>query len=180
MNRCCWANTKNEKYISYHDNEWGKVKHDDKELFEALVLECFQAGLSWEIILNKRESFREAFDDFDYNKIINYDDIKVEELLNNSGIIRHRLKIASTITNAKIFMNIQEEFGTFSNYIWGFTNNKVILNEDDSIKVSSEISDKISKDLKKRGMKFVGTKTIYSYLQAIGIVNDHEINCDFR
>lgn len=180
MNRCRWVNMKNEKYISYHDKEWGEVNHDEKELFEFLVLECFQAGLSWEIILNKRESFREAFDDFDYNKVINYDDIKVEELLNNPGIIRHKLKITSTITNAKIFMEIQKEFGTFSNYIWGFTNNKVILNEDNNIKVSSEISDKISKDLKKRGMKFVGTKTIYSYLQAIGMVNDHEINCNFR
>lgn len=180
MNRCDWVNLDNDKYVAYHDNEWGKPIYDDKVLFEFLLLECFQAGLSWEIILNKREHFREAFDDFDVIAISKYEDSKIDRLMGNANIIRHRLKIVSAVNNAKVFIEIQEEYGSFAKYIWGFTDNKIIMNEDDNIKSSSEVSDKISKDLKKRGMKFVGSITIYSYLQAVGIVNDHALACDFR
>lgn len=179
MKRCKWLNEKNEKYVYYHDHEWGVANYDDDYMFEFLILESFQAGLSWETILNKRENFRQAFDNFDYKKIANYDENKITELLNNSGIIRNKLKINAAIKNAKVFMEIQNEFNSFSNYIWSFTNNKVIKNTDDKLKTSSELSDKISKELIKRGMKFVGTTIIYSYLQAIGIINDHELDCDF-
>lgn len=179
MKRCKWLNEKNEKYVYYHDHEWGVANYDDDYMFEFLILESFQAGLSWETILNKRENFRQAFDNFDYRKIANYDENKITELLNDSGIIRNKLKINAAIKNAKIFMEIQNEFNSFSNYIWSFTNNKVIKNTDDKLKTRSELSDKISKDLIKRGMKFVGTTIIYSYLQAIGIINDHELDCDF-
>lgn len=177
--RCKWVNLKNPLYIKYHDNEWGVPHHDDKYMFEFLVLESFQAGLSWECVLNKREAFRKAFDNFDYNKISNYDEKKIEELCNNSEIIKNRLKIKATVNNAKIFIEIQKEFGSFLNYIWAFSNNKVIKNIDDNFKTTSELSDRVSKDLKKRGMKFVGSIIIYSYLQAIGIINDHELECDF-
>lgn len=179
MKRCKWLNEKNEKYVYYHDHEWGVANYDDDYMFEFLILESFQAGLSWETILNKRENFRQAFDNFDYRKIANYDENKITELLNNSGIIRNKLKINAAIKNAKVFMEIQNEFNSFSNYIWSFTNNQVIKNTDDKLKTSSELSDKISKDLIKRGMNFVGTTIIYSYLQAIGIINDHELDCDF-
>lgn len=179
MKRCKWLNEKNEKYVYYHDHEWGVANYDDDYMFEFLILESFQAGLSWETILNKRENFRQAFDNFDYKKIANYDENKITELLNNSGIIRNKLKINAAIKNAKVFMEIQNEFNSFSNYIWSFTNNQVIKNTDDKLKTRSELSDKISKDLIKRGMKFVGTTIIYSYLQAIGIINDHELDCDF-
>ena len=179
MKRCKWLNEKNEKYVYYHDHEWGVANYDDDYMFEFLILESFQAGLSWETILNKRENFRQAFDNFDYKKIANYDENKITELLNNSGIIRNKLKINAAIKNAKVFMEIQNEFNSFSNYIWSFTNNQVIKNTDDKLKTSSELSDKISKDLIKRGMRFVGTTIIYSYLQAIGIINDLELDCDF-
>ena len=179
MKRCKWLNEKNEKYVYYHDHEWGVANYDDDYMFEFLILESFQAGLSWETILNERENFRQAFDNFDYKKIANYDENKITELLNNSGIIRNKLKINAAIKNAKVFMEIQNEFNSFSNYIWSFTNNQVIKNTDDKLKTRSELSDKISKDLIKRGMKFVGTTIIYSYLQAIGIINDHELDCDF-
>lgn len=179
MKRCKWLNEKNEKYVYYHDHEWGVANYDDDYMFEFLILESFQAGLSWETILNKRENFRQAFDNFDYKKIANYDENKITELLNNSGIIRNKLKINAAIKNAKVFMEIQNEFNSFSNYIWSFTNNQVKKNTDDKLKTRSELSDKISKDLIKRGMKFVGTTIIYSYLQAIGIINDHELDCDF-
>ena len=159
MNRCKWLNLNNPIYVRYHDEEWGKPKYNDKELFELLILEMFQAGLSWECILNKRDSFRLAFDNFDYNIISNYNDDKVNELLNNKNIIRNK------------------QYKTFSNYIWSFTNNQIIKNMDDTLKVSSDLSDEISKDLKRRGMKFVGTIIIYSYLQAIGIIDDHELSC---
>ena len=178
MNRCSWVNEKNEIYIKYHDEEWGVPSYDDKYLFEMLFLESFQAGLSWECVLNKREYFREAFDNFDYKKIANYSEEKIQELMKNKNIIRNRLKIKAVIENAKIFIKIQKEYETFSNYIWKFTNKKVIRNEDDIIKTTSPLSDEISKDLQKRGMKFVGSTIIYSYLQAIGIINDHEKNCD--
>lgn len=179
MKRCKWVNLNNKIYVDYHDNEWGKEEHDDRMLFELLILEGFQAGLSWECVLNKREYFREAFDNFDYIKISKYDSGKIFELLNNPNIIRNKLKINAAITNAKAFMEIQKEFGSFDKYIWSFTNYKVVKNIDDNFKTTSELSDKISKDLKKRGMKFVGSTIIYSYLQAIGIINDHELNCDF-
>lgn len=177
--RCKWVNEKNEVYIKYHDEEWGVPSFDDSYLFEMLVLESFQAGLSWECILNKRENFRKAFDGFDYTKIAKYTDKKIEELRQNSGIVRNRLKINATINNAKIFMEIQKEFGSFSNYIWSFTDGKVVKNIDDNFKTTSPLSDEISKDLIKRKMKFVGSTIIYSYLQAIGMINDHEINCDW-
>lgn len=179
MRRCKWVNLKNERYISYHDNEWGKPTYDDKVLFEFLILELFQAGLSWECILNKRERFRTTFDEFDYVKISKYDDDKINELLQNKNIVRNRLKIKATIENAKVFIKIQKEYGSFSNYIWKFTNNQVIKNKDNLIKTNSPLSDKISRDLKERGMKFVGTTIIYSYLQAIGIIDDHELECDW-
>ena len=177
MNRCKWLNLNNPIYVRYHDEEWGQPKYNDKELFELLILEMFQAGLSWECILNKRDSFRLAFDNFDYNIISNYNDDKVNELLNNKNIIRNKLKINATINNAKVFIEIQKEYKTFSNYIWSFTNNQIIKNMDDTLKVNSDLSDEISKDLKRRGMKFVGTIIIYSYLQAIGIIDDHELGC---
>lgn len=180
MNRCKWVNLNNKLYIDYHDKEWGKPSYDDNHLFEMLVLEMFQAGLSWECILNKRKYFKEAFDNFDYNIISKYDNKRVEDLLNNKNIIRNRLKIESAINNAKAFIKVREEYNTFSNYIWSFTNNKIIYNTDDNIKVSSSLSDMIAKDMKKRGFKFLGTKIIYSYLEAIGIINDHELKCDYR
>ena len=177
MKRCKWVNLNNKLYIDYHDKEWGVPTHDDKLLFELLLLESFQAGLSWETILNKREHFRLAFDNFDYNIISNYDTKKIEELLNNKDIIRCKRKINAVINNAKIYIDIIKEWGSFSNYIWHFTNNKVIINTNDELPVRSELSDTISKDLKKKGMKYVGSIIIYSYLQAIGIVNDHELSC---
>lgn len=177
MCRCSWVNMNNLLYIKYHDLEWGRPHYDDSYLFEFLLLESFQAGLSWECILNKREYFRLAFDNFDYNKISCYSDEKVEKLCNNKDIIRNKLKIKASINNAKVFINIQSEFGSFSNYIWHFTNGQVIKNKDNCFKSSSELSDLVSKDLKKRGMKFVGSTIIYSYLQAIGVIDDHELEC---
>ena len=177
MKRCSWVDENSPIYIKYHDEEWGIPKYDDRELFELLILEGFQAGLSWITVLKKREAFRKAFDNFDVKKVAEYNQAKVEELLRNVGIIRSRNKIESAIKNAKIFIEIQKEFGSFSNYIWAFTDNKIIKNTDDKFKVSSPLSDKISKDLKLKGMKYVGTVIIYSYLQSIGIVNDHETTC---
>lgn len=175
--RCQWVEGKEEIYLNYHDNEWGKAVFDDKILFEMLILECFQAGLSWITILKKRESFRKAYDNFDIEKIINYDEDKVEELMNNELIIRNKLKIEASINNAKIFKEIQKEFGSFSNYIWGFTDNKIIKNTEENYQTKSYTSDIITKDLKKRGMKFVGSVTIYSYLEAIGIIDNHTAEC---
>lgn len=174
VKRCVWCNLNNKLYIDYHDNEWGKPLYDDHKLFELLILESFQAGLSWECVLNKRQYFKEAFDDFDYYKISNYNDDKIKELLNNKNIIRNKLKILATVNNSKVFINIQKEFKTFSNYIYSFTNGKTIYEND---KTKSELSDLISNNLKKRGMKFIGTTIIYSYLQAIGIINSHDVNC---
>lgn len=176
MNRCSWVND-NPLYIRYHDEEWGVASYDDGYLFEMLLLESFQAGLSWECILNKRENFREAFDNFDYNKISKYDENKINELINNKGIIRNKLKINAAINNSKIFIKIQKEYGTFSKYIWSFTNNKIIIHNGVKLYTRNSLSDRISEDLKKRGMKFVGTVIIYSYLQAIGVIDDHEIDC---
>lgn len=180
-NRCGWA--KGEKDILYHDTEWGVPSHDDGYIFEMLILEGFQAGLSWNTILQKRENFKKAFDNFDYMKISEYDETKLNELLQNQGIIRNRLKINSTVTNARAFMKVQEEFGSFAKYIWNFTDEKRIINkwkELSEVPATSELSDKISKDLKKRGFKFVGSTIIYSFLQAIGIIDDHLISCPYK
>lgn len=174
MNRCEWCNLDNEKYIEYHDNEWGKPNFNDDYLFEMLILESFQAGLSWECVLNKREEFRKAYDNFDINKVINYDEKKINELLSNKGIIRNKLKIIASINNAKIFRNIVSEFGTFYDYLKVFTGGKIYYEED---RTHSLISDNISKDLSRRGMKFVGTTIIYSFLQAVGIIYSHSKNC---
>ncbi|WP_296885563.1 DNA-3-methyladenine glycosylase I [uncultured Methanobrevibacter sp.] len=172
--RCSWVEGKEEIYIKYHDEEWGVAKYNDDILFEMLVLESFQAGLSWITILKKREAFKEAFDNFNIEKIINYDESKVHELLENENIIRHEGKIRATINNAKVFKDIQKEEGSFSNYIWGFTDGKIIKAE---YKTKSDLSDDIAKDLKKKGMKFVGSTTIYSYLEAIGIIDNHTKDC---
>ncbi len=172
-NRCSWV-TDDEIYINYHDHEWGIPTHDDAELFEMLILESFQAGLSWITILKKRENFKKAFDDFDVEKVANYDEDKVGELLKNEGIIRHKGKITSAINNAKIFIEIQEEFDSFDNYIWSFTKGRIIKGE---FLTESELSKTISKDLKKRGMKFVGPTIIYSYLESIGVIDNHQKDC---
>ncbi len=177
MKRCFWVDERSEIYVKYHDEEWGVPKHDDRELFELLVLESFQAGLSWITVLKKRDAFRDAFDNFDVKKVASYGEEKIAELLQNPGIIRSRGKIAAAISNAKIFIEIQKEFGSFSNYIWSFTENKVIKLDYENLPASTPLSDKISKDLKMRGMKYVGTVIIYSYLQAIGVVDDHEKGC---
>lgn len=174
MNRCFWCNTDNPLYIEYHDHEWGILNLNDEYLFEMLILESFQAGLSWECILNKRENFRKAYDNFDIDKVINYDDTKINELLNNKDIIRNKLKICASINNAKIFKNIIAKYGTFSNYLKSFTKGKIIY---ETGKTTNKLSDDISKDLQTKGMKFVGSTIIYSYLQAIGIINSHEPNC---
>ena len=155
--RCHWAEDVEEIYVKYHDDEWGVPTFDERELFEMLVLESFQAGLAWITILKKRENFRIAFDNFDVEKVANYDDEKVEELRNNAGIIRHKGKINAAINNAKIFIEIQKEFGSFSNYIWHFTDNETLRDTEENYLTNSPLSDKIAKDLKKRGMKFVGT-----------------------
>ncbi|MBS5805189.1 MAG: DNA-3-methyladenine glycosylase I [Acinetobacter sp.] len=177
MKRCFWVDEKSEIYVKYHDEEWGVPNHNDRDLFELLILEGFQAGLSWITVLKKREAFRKAFDNFDVTKVSEYDEEKINALLENKDIIRSRGKITAAINNAKIFIEIQKEFGSFSNYIWGFTDNKVIKNTTGEIPVKTELSDMVSKDLKKRGMKYTGSVIIYSYLQAVGVVNDHDINC---
>lgn len=172
--RCKWCNLKNKLYVKYHDDEWGQPTYDDNKLLELLILESFQAGLSWECILNKREAFRKAFDNFDIDKICKYDDEKINDLLNNKYIVRNKLKINAAINNCKVFKKIQNEYQSFSNYIWHFTNNIIIYEND---KTTSNLSDTISGDLKRRGMKFVGSTIIYSYLQAIGIIYSHEPQC---
>ena len=174
MQRCSWLNLNNPLYVKYHDEEWGVPVYDDHKLFEMLLLESFQAGLSWECVLNKREAFKKAFDNYNYKKIKDYNEEKQKEFMNNKNIIRNKRKISATIKNAKIFMEIQKEYNSFSNYLWHFTNNKIIY---ETGKTTSNLSDQISKDLKKRGMSFVGTTIIYSYLQAIGMINSHEKNC---
>jgi DNA-3-methyladenine glycosylase I len=172
--RCRWANPKNERYIRYHDEEWGIPVHDDRKLFEMLILESFQAGLSWECVLNKREAFREAFDGFDLEKICAYDETKLESLRNTDGIIRNRLKIQAAVTNAQVFRKIQREYGSFSDYLWHFTDSRTIYK---NARTSSPLSDEVSKDLRKRGMKFVGTTVVYAYLQAVGVISSHENGC---
>jgi len=177
--RCTWCGT-DPLYVEYHDTEWGIPVYDDAKLFEFLILETFQAGLSWITILRKRENFRKAFDAFDYKKIANYKEAKYEELLLNEGIVRNKLKIKATISNAVAFMEIQKEFGSFSKYIWAFTDGEPIKNTSKSlneIPATTTISTLISKDLKKRGFKFVGPTVIYAHMQATGMVNDHVVDC---
>ena len=174
--RCSWVNLSNKNYIRYHDEEWGKPLHDDKKLYELLILESFQAGLSWECILNKRENFRAAFDGFDIDKVVAYDEVKKQELLSNVGIIRNRRKIDAAIKNSGVYKAIQAEFGSFDAYIWLFTGGKVVY-EDFTVRTTSPLSDKISKDLTKRGMTFVGSTIIYSFLLAMGVINAHSKDC---
>ena len=182
MKRCEWCG-EDPLYVKYHDEEWGVPVHDDRTLFEFLVLEGAQAGLSWITILRKREGYRKAYDDFDVQKVASYDESKIEELLINPDIVRNKLKVRSSVNNAKLFMEIQKEFGSFDSYIWSFTDGKQIINRWEDISqmpVTSELSDNVSRDLKKRGFKFTGSTIIYSYLQAVGIINDHTIWCSFR
>ncbi len=177
--RCGWCGT-DALYQKYHDEEWGKPVYDDDKIFEFLILESFQAGLSWITILRKRENFRKAFDDFDYQKIATYSDAKVEALMQDAGIIRNRLKILATINNAQKFMEVQKEFGTFSKYIWGFVGGKPLVNNRKILKeipATTEVSDALAKDLKKRGFKFMGSTVVYAHMQATGMVNDHIEDC---
>lgn len=174
MKRCKWCNLNNINYVKYHDEEWGIPNFDDKYLFEMLILESFQAGLSWECVLNKRKFFKECYDNFDIDKICLYDESKINELLQNKNIIRNKLKIKASIENAKIFKNIVNEYGSFYNYLKIFTKGNIFFEVN---LTSSDLSDNISKDLIKKGMKFVGTTIIYSYLQAIGVINSHEEDC---
>ena len=178
--RCPWAKPGNKAYIEYHDREWGVPVHDDRTLFEFLVLEAFQAGLSWEIILNKREAFREAFSQFDAEQIARFDQQAVKTLLANKGIIRNRQKIEATINNAVQFLAIQQAFGSFDSYIWQFVDGKPLVNHwksMDQVPANTRLSDTISKDLKQRGFKFMGTTIVYSHMQATGMVNDHIVSC---
>ena len=177
--RCDWC-VGDPLYEAYHDQEWGVPVYDDQTIFEFLILETFQAGLSWITILRKRENFREALDAFDYKKIAAYSEAKLEELLQNPGIIRNKLKVKATVSNAQAFIKIQEEFGSFSKYIWGFVNHKPVQNSVKNYKeapATTAISDALSKDLKKRGFKFTGSTVVYAHMQATGMVNDHEVNC---
>ena len=177
--RCAWCE-KDDLYRNYHDNEWGKPVYDDETIFEFLILETFQAGLSWYTVLAKRENFRSAFDNFDIIKIANYSDEKIAELAEDAGIIRNKLKIKATVTNAQAFIKVQEEFGTFSKYIWGFVDGKPIDNQPKTlseVKATTPISDALSKDLKKRGFKFVGSTVVYAHMQATGMVNEHIMDC---
>ncbi len=177
--RCFWV-TDHKLYQDYHDFEWGVPVYDDATLFEFLVLETFQAGVSWITILNKRENFRKAFDNFDYQKIATYSESKFHELMQDAGIIRNKLKIRSAITNAQLFIEIQKEFGSFSSFIWRYVNDKPIVNtfhKREDVPATTAISDKISKDLKKRGFKFTGSTIMYAYMQAVGMVNDHTTDC---
>jgi DNA-3-methyladenine glycosylase I len=179
MERCAWCGT-DDLYVKYHDEEWGVPVHDDRKHFEFLVLESAQAGLSWLTILRKRENYRRAYDDFDVAKVAAYDEIKVAEFLGNPGIVRNRLKIAASINNAKKFLQIQEEFGSFDSYIWSFTGNQPVMNRWQSmseIPAKSELSDRVSADLKARGCTFLGTTIVYAHLQATGLINDHVTSC---
>jgi len=178
--RCEWVNLKNDLYIKYHDQEWGVPVHEDKRLFEMLILEGCQAGLSWETILKKRENYRKAYDNFDPKKVAKYSEEKIKELLTNEGIVRNKLKVRASVKNAKVFLKIQKEFGSFDKYLWNFVDNKTVINKLEKFEdypAKTEISDKIAKDLKKRGMSFVGSTIIYAMMQAIGMVNDHQIDC---
>lgn len=180
MNRCQWVPVDHESYILYHDTEWGVPVHDDQVLFEFLILEGAQAGLNWSTILKKREGYKKAFADFNPEKVARFSNKKCEQLLLNPNIVRNRLKVFSAVKNAKIFLEIQKEFGSFSNYLWTFVHDKPLQNyfkKLSDIPAKTNLSDTISKDLKKRGMSFVGSTIIYAYMQAVGIVNDHTIDC---
>lgn len=179
LTRCSWAG-EDPLYVKYHDTEWGVPVHDDRTLFEFLILEGAQAGLSWKTVLKKRDNYREAFDGFNPRKVAEYDDLKVQELLGNAGIIRNRLKINSAIKNARAFLTIQDEFGSFDEYNWSFVEGKPIRNAWKSVSqipAKTEISDRMSKDMKKRGFSFVGSTIIYAHMQAVGMVNDHQVDC---
>ena len=175
--RCPWVNLRNPLYVKYHDEEWSVPCHDDRALYELLILECFQAGLSWECVLNKRENFRRAYDGFDAARVAAYGEEKIRELLSDPGLIRNRRKVLASIRNSAVFLDIQAEFGSFDRYIWGFTGDGVPVREECTLRTSSPLSDAVSKDLKQRGMTFVGTTIIYSYLQAIGVLAAHTENC---
>ncbi|WP_285269547.1 DNA-3-methyladenine glycosylase I [Kaistella rhinocerotis] len=180
--RCAWCE-KDDLYRKYHDEEWGVPVFNDQTIFEFLVLESFQAGLSWHTILKKRENFRSVFDDFNYKKIAHYSEEKVEELMQDAGIIRNRLKILAAINNAQRFVEVQQEFGTFSKYIWNFVDGKPVINHPQILKdvpATSTISDRLAKDLKKRGFKFLGSTVMYAHMQATGMVNDHVADCHCR
>lgn len=178
MKRCRWPNLENNDiYIDYHDNEWGIASYDDAYLFEMILLESFHCGLSWLLILKKREFFRKAFDNFDPKLIQAYDDTKVDELLENKDIVRNRAKILANIGNAKAFLEVQKEFGSFSDYIWSFTKGQIVYGDYDQGFTKNDLSDRVSKDMKKRGFKFMGTVTTYSYLEAIGVMNNHSSTC---
>ena len=177
--RCKWVSLSNPAYVEYHDNEWGKPLHDDRRLFELLILEGFQAGLSWETILNKRENFRKAYRGFNPQAVAMFGPADIDRMMKDKGIVRNRLKIADSIINAKAFLKLQEAEGSFDHYIWSFTQGKTI-NEPYNLRTTSGLSDEISKDLKRRGFKFVGSTIIYSFLQAMGIINGHGEECDDR
>lgn len=182
ITRCAWSGD-DELYCRYHDEEWGVPTHDDRMLFEMLCLEGAQAGLSWITILRKRENYRKAFDNFDIDKILKYDEEKIAALLQDAGIVRNRLKIRSVITNAEAFRKVQEEYGSFDRFLWAYVNETPIINhlrDMSEVPAKTELSDQISKDLKKRGFKFVGSTIIYAYMQSVGMVNDHVIGCSFR
>lgn len=172
--RCCWANPKHERYVRYHDEEWGRPVHDDDKLFEMLLLECFQAGLSWECILNKREGFRRAFAGFNLETVCAFTEEDVERLMQDAAIIRHRRKLEAAVGNARVFRKIQQEYGSFDRYLWQWTGNQSLREYGQN---TSPVSDALAKDLKKRGMKFVGSTTLYSYLQAVGVIEAHEPGC---
>ncbi|NMM36290.1 MAG: DNA-3-methyladenine glycosylase I [Glaciimonas sp.] len=183
VQRCAWANLSNPRYLVYHDHEWGVPCHDEVRLFEMLNLEGAQAGLSWEIILNKRDNYRAAFDDWDADKIAHYDALKVAALLADAGIVRNRLKIAATISNAQAYLRLREEVGGLDPYLWAFVDGKPIKNagvDQRQAPTKTPLSDRLSKDLAKRGFKFIGSTIIYAYMQAIGMVNDHSVDCDYR
>ncbi len=175
--RCYWVNPQNELYCRYHDEEWGTPIRDDQTMYELFLLETFQAGLSWITILRKREAFRAAFDSFDVKKVAAYGEEKIGQLLQDAAIIRSRGKIAGAIANAKIVLELQKEFGSFCNYLWNFSDGKVVIQKEGGYRTTSPISDRMSADMKKRGMRYVGSVTIYSFLQAAGLVNDHEKSC---
>ena len=178
IKRCFWVKESSALYCAYHDEEWGTPIHDDPSMYALFLLELFQAGLSWITLLKKREAFFEAFDGFDVEKIAAYDEAKIEELLQNAGIIRSRGKIAAAIGNAKIVLALKEEYGSFCNYLWSFSGGKVVLSPDDQPRATSPLSDRMSADMKRRGMRYAGSVTIHSFLQAAGIVNEHEPACD--
>ena len=180
VTRCHWSENGNPLYVAYHDNEWGVPQHDDRVLLEFLILEGAQAGLSWSTILNKREGYRKAFAEFDPDQVARFDKARIQRALQDPGIVRNRLKVESAVTNARAFLDVQKEFGSFDAYVWGFVAGKPIRNRWDSMKqvpASTAESDALSKDLKKRGFKFVGTTIMYAFMQAVGMVNDHTCNC---